>query len=101
MSSTVATMSLLDLPTIASRSAWAPTLLVCVPRAVFAAYWPLSWIDVLAAAERGLDGLTIESDPPRHWLGHPGEPNPRPNVAFLREGDGNWKGRTCLYQQNW
>jgi hypothetical protein len=75
---------------------------VCVPRAVAATYWAMPWGDVLEAAERGVDGLTVQFETPVLWVGRPDEAAEPPDVVFLREGDGDWgKGRTLLYQQNW
>jgi hypothetical protein len=79
-----------------------PTVFVCVPRAVVPHYLDAPWADVLAAAERGVDGLAVVTDRPHWWRGTIGEPPPRvPDVAFLAEGQDNWRGRTVLYQQNW
>jgi hypothetical protein len=75
---------------------------VCVPRVVAPTYWATPWADVLEAAEHGVDGLTRQFETPVLWVGRPDEPAEPPDVAFLREGDGDWgKGRTLLYQQNW
>src|SRR5688572_8337163 len=77
-------------------------LYVSVPRAVFTDYWHRPWVEVLAAAERGEDGLTLETVIPRPWQGQAGEAPPnRPDVAFLREGMLHGRsGCTLLYQQN-
>jgi hypothetical protein len=79
----------------AMKTSFVPEVVVCVPRVVFAQYWPLPWAAVLEAAERGVDGLTIQR-----------AVNHQPDVAFLREGDGSYdgaerKGTTFLFQQNW
>lgn len=77
-----------------------PTVWVSVPRAVAADYW-LPWADVVDAAEQGRDGLAVVTERPRFWGGRAGErpPNP-PDVAYLAEGQDDWRGRTVLYQQN-
>jgi len=74
-------------------------LYVAVPRKVFDRYWPQPWADVLAAAERGDDGLALETGTPRLWGGRlcDGRPD-RPDVAFLRA---HRLGGTALHQQNW
>lgn len=89
---------LIDAPATPVRPIYPPTVLVCVPRAVCERYWSLPWAEVIAAAEKGSDGITVERDLPFRYIGRMNERNPRPDVAFLREGD---KGRTFLYQQNW
>ena len=79
-----------------------PTMFVSVPRAVAALYWHQPWADVLSAAERGSDGLAVVTERPRVWLGLTGDAAPLvPDMAFLAEGQGEWRGRTVLYQQNW
>lgn len=71
-----------------------------VPRAQLATWWPRPWADVISAAERGEDGLTVVHVPP-------GSRAVLPDVAWLREGVGEpfddaWgKNRTLLYHQNW
>ena len=86
------------------------TILVCVPRGVFDRYWPLPWADVVAAAKCGVDGLAIHQGPPARymcWVGDQFTGEPAVNsgvpldVAFLRDGEGPWRGRPWLYQQNW
>jgi hypothetical protein len=79
-----------------------PTVFVSVPRAVADRYGQLPWVDVVSAAERGVDGLVVVYARPVPWLGRICDGPPRePNVAFLAEGQDNWRGRTVLFQQNW
>ena|SRR5215471_3694114 len=79
-----------------------PTVFVLVPRQVAAQYLERPWADVFHAAERGVDGLAVVHERPRIWRGLSGEPPPSvPDVAFVSEGQDNWRGRTVLYQQNW
>lgn len=67
-----------------------PVAFVAVPRAVAADYWHQPWVDVVAAAERGDDGLMCCD-----------ATSSQPDVAFLHEGHGTFTGRTTLRQQNW
>ena len=79
-----------------------PTVFVSVPRAVADRYGQWPWVDVVRAAERGVDGLVVVYTRPVPWLGRICDGPPRePNVAFLAEGQDNWRGRTVLFQQNW
>jgi hypothetical protein len=79
-----------------------PTVFVSVPRAVAAHYGQQPWDDVLRAAERGIDGLAVVTERPLVWRGRPCDGSPQvPDVAFLAEGQDEWRGRTVLYQQNW
>jgi hypothetical protein len=78
-----------------------PDVIVAVPRVVASAYGRRPWADVVAAATAGTDGLAFV-DRPRWWRGLACEPPPDPrDVAFLAEGEDDWRGRTVLYQQNW
>jgi len=91
-----------SLQTPHTKSTATPTL-VCVPRGIYAQYWPLLWANVMEAAEGGVDGLSIQHGLPPRYMSWEQDVNPtaQPDVAFLREGDGPLKGRTVLYQQNW
>jgi hypothetical protein len=93
----------LSLQTATTKSTTTPTMLVCVPRGVYAQYWPSPWANVMDAAKSGVDGLTIQHGLPPRYMSWEQDVNPaaQPDVAFLREGDGPLKGRTVLYQQNW
>lgn len=64
--------------------------LVIVPRAHFGKYHQMPFADLLAAAERGEDGLTVSD---AHSYGS----------AFFREGDkgGPLEGKSSLYFQGW
>ena len=64
-------------------------------------YWPLPWAEVVAAADAGTDGLNGQSTPPILWEGQINQMNHQPDVRVSREGTGDYKGRTLLYQQNW
>jgi hypothetical protein len=74
-----------------------PTVWVSAPRAVAADYWSRPWADVVDAADRGHDGLTVVTERPLHWGGRACDqpPNP-PDVAYLAEGQDDWRGRTVL-----
>lgn len=65
-------------------------VLVQCPRVVWGKYSDMPWKDVVAAAERGDDGLTI-TDSKKY------------GYAFLREGDkgGILEDKTSLYHQAW
>jgi hypothetical protein len=79
-----------------------PSIYVRVPRAVFEYWWPQPWAEVLVAAEHDIDGLEVLRDQPRVWRGTVGEGEPDPaDVAYLAEGQDDWRGRTVLFQQNW
>lgn len=101
-----------------------PVIYVKVPRASAADWWHQPWSDVLAAAERGEHGLSVQepkftpmrSEPPRResYTDLNGNVDmtryeqaveiytSEMNHAFLREGDDRWtRGKTLLYQQNW
>jgi len=79
-----------------------PTVFVRVPRTVADRYWSLPWAKVLHAAKEERDGLAVVTERPDVWRALACEGPPRiPDVAFLAEGQDNWRGRTVLYQQNW
>lgn len=64
--------------------------LIVVPRAHYAKYHPLPYAEVLAAAERGDDGLTVTNSKDY-------------GAAYFREGDkgGMLEGRASLFFQGW
>lgn len=81
-----------------------------VPRRYLDKYWHMAWDCVLVSATRGQDGLelfkVVEVNGykvyPTRWLGRAGERAPElPGVAYLTEGQGDFTGKTVLYQQNW
>lgn len=78
------------------------TVYVMAPRAVAAMWWHEPWDVVLAAAERGTDGLSVQYGRPRIWQGpQVGYAPDPPDVAFLAQGQHEWAQKTVLHQQNW
>ena len=76
---------------------------VRVPRAYAEQYWHKPWAEVLAAAERGDDGLCVTARP-KPWIGtffSERGTSSDPDVAFLAEGQEAFVGKTVLFQQNW
>lgn len=96
--------------------------MVMAPRDIVAEYWHRPWAEVVAAAERGDDGLCVRSPrftparvvaPLRSQYKDDADGNAQyekdaeafaleANQAFLREGDmRSTIGKTLLFQQNW
>jgi hypothetical protein len=80
-----------------------PVIFVRVPRMAFDKYWPLPWSQVVAAAEREVDGCAVA---PSH-VTEAGiaviDEVAVPNTAYLRQGPTpSWPAdKTILFQQNW
>lgn len=72
---------------------------VKVPRAKADAYYYEPWASLIAKAERGEDGLSVQHGRPRLHI--PDAAAAEPDVCFLCEGQHDWRGRTVLHQQNW
>lgn len=77
------------------------TLYAVVPRAVIEQYSHKPWCVVLAAAERGDDGLSVHHGRPILWQGPQMGAPKVPDVAYLTNGQGDWEQKTVLHQQNW
>lgn len=78
------------------------SLYAVVPRRVIEKYHHEPWADVLAAAERGEDGLTVLRKRPMRWFHPGGNPVAPDDVAYLAQGQhGAWEQKTVLHQQNW
>jgi hypothetical protein len=96
--------------------------IVAVPRHVAADYWFRPWSEVLAAAERGDEGLEVRRPHFTPWREDPPRLIPDADadaiafhqkqmakweadqdMCFLYEADSHWrvKNKTLLYQQNW
>lgn len=88
--------------------------MVRVPRAVFQKYHPLPFVELEAAAERGVDGLSVESPAHSPWPWHlqpPAASRPELVAEYERDKDhayfrGGYRGTfddgpSWLYQQNW
>lgn len=79
-----------------------PNVFVIVPRAALPTYMHQPWADVLAAAERGTDGLAVSHARPRVWRGSLQDGDPEVlDVAFVAQGQYHFSEKTVLYQQNW
>lgn len=75
-----------------------------VPRAVLTDWQHESWTRVIAAAERGEDGMSVLHGRPRRWH----EPRQgrldyaADDIAHLAQGQGRgWEDVAVLHQQNW
>ena len=64
-----------------------------VPRAHLTAYWSRPWAEVVAAAQRGTDGLKIVDE--NIFL----TTHQTPETAWLREQEGT--GGCLLFRQHW
>lgn len=75
-----------------------------VPRAALPNYQRESWTRVIAAAERGEDGLSVLHGQPRRW-NEPSQGRPdyaTDDIAHLAQGQGRgWEDVAVLHQQNW
>lgn len=77
-------------------------MFIAIPKTVVTTWCHRPWDEVLAAAEAGIDGLSVETASPRLWLGRDSDNAPeRPDVAFFRKGDHRLSGRAVLFQQNY
>lgn len=84
---------------------------VIVPQAVYAKYWPLTWPELLAAAEQGTDQLRkVQFKPGDEPLWRPkddrGEFIPGyedwDTIALMREGEYPAElGKVFLFKRNW